>query len=72
MPSLLIKDITPAAHKNLRERAKAHQRSMQKEAALLLNTLLGAEPIAVFNTRFKMAKPPTRAELAGALTEGRR
>lgn len=72
MPSLLIKDLSSAAHSNLREQAKAHHRSMQKEAALLLNSLLGAEPIASFSGRFKMDNPPGRADLAKALAEGRR
>jgi hypothetical protein len=72
VPSLLIKDLTIAAHRQLREQAKVHHRSMQKEAALLLNSLLGVEPIAAFSERFKMQDPPRRAELARALTEGRR
>jgi plasmid stability protein len=72
MPSLLIKDLTVASHRQLREQAKAHHRSMQKEAALLLNSLLGAEPIAVFPERFRMKDPPSGAELAKALGEGRR
>ena len=72
MPSLLIKDLTQATHRQLREQAKAHHRSMQKEAALLLNSLLGAEPIAAFADRFKMQAPPDRADLAKALTAGRR
>jgi plasmid stability protein len=72
MPSLLIKDLTQAAHRQLREQAKVHHRSMQKEAALLLNSLLGLEPIAEFPERFKMEIPPRRAELAKALVEGRR
>jgi plasmid stability protein len=72
MPSLLIKDLTVASHRRLREQAKVHHRSMQKEAALLLNTVLGVEPIAVFSNRFKMDKAPSRADLAKALTSGRR
>jgi hypothetical protein len=72
MPSLLIKDLSSAAHQQLREQAKARHRSMQKEAAMLLNSLLGAEPIAEFSGRFKMESPPRRAELAKALVAGRR
>ncbi len=72
MPSLLIKDLTQAAHQQLREQAKVHHRSMQKEAALLLNSLLGVEPIAEFPDRFKMARPPRGLELSKALVAGRK
>lgn len=72
MPSLLIKDLSRRAHQQLRDQAKVHHRSMQKEAASLLNALLGVEPIADFAVRFKMDVPPGRAELAKALAEGRR
>jgi len=72
VPSLLIKDLTPAAHRNLREQAKVHHRSMQKEAALLLNSFLCAEPIEDFTERFKLKRKPTGAEVLKALKEGRR
>ena len=72
MPSLLIKDLSPETHQRLKDQAKAHHRSMQKEAALLLNGLLGAEPIAEFHDRFVMAHAPSAAELVHDLKSGRR
>jgi plasmid stability protein len=72
MPSLLIKDLSPATHRQLKEQAKAHHRSMQKEAALLLNSLLRVAPIAEYSDRFVMAKPPTAAELVRDLKAGRK
>lgn len=72
MPSLLIKDLSVQAHKQLREQAKAHQRSMQKEAALLLNNLLGPGPVPMITERIKVRHPLSAAETLKAIKEGRR
>ncbi|HXC64766.1 MAG TPA: hypothetical protein VNZ67_10430 [bacterium] len=72
MPSLLIKDLSPATHRQLKEQAKAHHRSMQKEAALLLNSLLGAEPLPAWGQPIRLPNPPSAAELIRDLKSGRK
>lgn len=71
-PSLLVRDLTDAAYRRLQARAKANGRSVQGEAALLLNSLLTPRPIAEFSDRFKMSRPPRRPELAKAAVSGRK
>ena len=72
MPSILIKDLSASAHKRLREQAKAHHRSMQKEAALLLNGLLAPDPIPDFGEQFMMRDAPSGDQLVRDIKAGRR
>jgi plasmid stability protein len=73
MPSILIKDLSPVAHQRLREQAKLHQRSMQKEVARVLNSFFGADPVPEFRTPFKLKGPAlTTEQMVKDLKEGRR
>jgi plasmid stability protein len=72
MPSLLIKDLSPETHQRLKEQAKAHHRSMQKEAALLLNGLLGPGAMPAYPNRFVLPNAPSAAELLVDLKSGQR
>jgi plasmid stability protein len=72
MPSILIKDLSPAAHKRLRVQAKANHRSMQKEAARLLNAFLDPTPIPEYHGQLVIQDPPTVQEMVRDLKSGRR
>jgi plasmid stability protein len=45
MPSLTLKDIPPALHERLRERAARNRRSLSQEALACLEHVTAAEPV---------------------------
>jgi plasmid stability protein len=47
MTSLTLKDIPPAVHRALKERAERHHRSLNREAIACLEAAVGAERVDV-------------------------
>lgn len=50
MPNVYIRDLSPAAYRGLRERAKRHRRSISQEAAMILQDVLGPPGPEVWDT----------------------
>lgn len=76
MASLLVKDLPEALHERLRERARAHRRSLGKEVLVLLEEGLRdrAGPMALAEVdalRVRGNRPLTQDVLDRARTEGR-
>jgi hypothetical protein len=71
MPSILLKDVSPSLHKQLKKRAERNRRSMAQEAMYMLETVLQG-PGAELPPLIKPLKPITREEVLTAIKAGRR
>ena len=72
MPGLLIKDLPPHVHRKLKKQAKAHHRSMTREALAILEISLSREQAPyVPPPPVKGAVPITQKWLDKAIREGR-
>ena len=70
MPSILIKDIPPGLHQQLRQAAKRDHRSLSKEVIALLEAALGSRR-AELPPVIEAAFPLTHDWLEEAITQGR-
>jgi hypothetical protein len=71
MPSILLKDVSPVLHKQLKKRAEQNRRSMAQEAVFMLERmLLGPRP--EMPPLLKPLKPISRQDVLRAIKAGRR
>ena len=76
MPGLLIREVPPELHKKLKQRARAHRRSLGREALVLLEQAL-EDPAGpptleeIDKMRVRGAKPLTQDLINRARKKGR-
>lgn len=70
MPTLVIRDVSPDVHRQLKERARAHHRSLTKEVVAIIEESLSVSGEAL-PPLVRGAFPLTQEWLQAAIREGR-